>query len=447
MLSMSYSTCRPIGGLLVACLLALAGCDNPPPPPVRFDAGHRDAGHRDAGHDPMDAARSDGAVAADGGRDGARPTGAAGPPACTLDPSHVWKIGRDVSGDRTVGLAAGGDAFGLVWTQVPTDGAVPEVHGVRLSSTGELGSPQQISEPPGAKRPPTVAAVGTTWIAAWVDNSEDAFEVRTRALASDLSVSAATSVNTVTDTPTALEDNPLFIETSSGLMLAWVEDDMVALTRTARDRMLDTMGVPSGAAQTASAAERQPGQLAGGELASGPHLVWTEGMDGIGEVYLQPLTSSGASDGAATAISAEANADGTIDAVLHPSGGAVVFGALVDGVRSEVRFRAFDGDGTPSGDERVMGNGSDASIASFAGGYAISYRAAASETTPPQIHLLLADLVGDVVEDLIIADAAPSGGRTTVRVSGDGQIAVAWADRADPGTDIDVALITCGSGG
>ncbi len=443
MLWMFDSVVRPCG--LLACLLALSGCDNSPPP-VLFDAGHHDAGAHDGGA-RTDAGR-DAATSDAGHRDAGRPDQDAGPPTCTIDPTHVWKIAHeDVASDRTVGLAAGGSAFGVVFTQAPAGGTTPEVHGLRLSSDGTLGTPQQITQPPGAKRPPTLAAVGTAWVASWVDNGSSTFEVRTRALASDLSVASGSTVHDITATATALEDNPVLIESSSGLLLAWVEDDMTALTRTARTRALDITGAPTADAQTASGDARTPGQLALGEIGSGPVLLWTEGSAGAGEVYVQLLRSSGATSGTATPISTEANADGTIDAVLHPSGGAVVFGALVGGVRSEVRFRPLDTAGAPTSDERVLATGTDASIAAFAGGYAISYRAAASGTTPPEVHLLLVDAVGDVVDDIVVSQAAEHGGRTTVRVSGDGQIAVAWADQAETGTNIQLAHIACGTGG
>lgn len=368
----------------------------------------------------------------------------AGPLSCTVDPEHVWKIGRDSGSDRTVGLAAGATSFGVVWTQVPEGRAISEVHGLALSSSGTLGTPQQISQPPGVKRPPTIVPVGTAWVAGWVDNSIDVFDVRTRALASDLSPQSGSSLVTITDTPAALEDNPVFLESSSGVLLAWIEDDMTALTRTVRVRALDTSGAPTGPAQTASASDHRPGQLAIGELSDGPVLVWTEGSDGTGEVYLQPLTESGAADGAATALSIEANADGTIDAALFPSGGAIVFGALVEGVRRDVRFRALDGEGTPLGDERVLGNGTDASIAAFAGGYAVSYRTAGAA---PEIHLVLVSSVGEVLDEIMVSGAAAGGGRTTLRASGDGRVAIAWADHTDTGVNIELAYVTCGAGG
>ncbi len=222
---------------------------------------------------------------------------------------------------------------------------------------------------------------------------------------------------------------------------------MTALTRTARTRAVSSSGAPTAAAQAASASDRRPGALAGGQSGSGPLLIWTEGSAGTGDVYLQPLNSSGAMQGTATAITMEANADGTLDAVVFPSGGAIVFGALVDGVHPEVRFRAIDDTGMPTGDERVLGTGKDGSIAAFAGGFVVSYRTVASGTTPPEIHVLLVSALGDVVEDIMLVQAAPSGGRTTIRVSGDGQIAVTWANATDTGVDVQLAFLSCGTGG
>jgi hypothetical protein len=58
--------------------------------------------------------------------------------------------------------------------------------------------------------------------------------------------------------------------------------------------------------------------------------------------------------------------------------------------------------------------------------------------------LLLVSALGEVLDDVVVAQAQDSGGRTTLRVSGDGQIGISWADRQSAGTDIRFALVRCG---
>lgn len=423
----------------------LAGCDTTPPP-IRIDAGP-DAGPRDAGRMPDTGPPPDaGPVDAS---DAGRPSGDAGAPTCVADPERVYKLGSDATGgDRIVGLAAGANAFGVVWTQLPTSGGLVEVHGERISSSGARGTTQRITSRGGSKTGANIGAVGTSWVVAWVDNASGTFELHTIGVGGDLAPGSAT-VHDLTATPTLREDGPVFLNSSAGLMLAWTEDDMSALTRVARAQQVANDGTPTGSPGTASASGQQPGQLATGELDGGPVLVWSEGIGGSGTVYLQGITTAGAMRGTRTRVSTEDNADGTVDAALLPTtGGAVVFGVLVDGVRHEVRFREVPSDGavTDAQPERVLANGTGASVARFAGGYAISYRAPASGDTPSMIHLMLVQSNGDLVSDVPVIEAPSEGARTTVRVSGDGQIAITWADTNPGATDIRVAMIACGAG-
>lgn len=415
----------------------VSGCDGQPPPLPLQDGGRRDGGH-DAAVSPDSGPPADGAVPDSGfvvPRD-------AGPPSCTLAPGDVHKLASDRAGDRIVGLAATGDGFGLVFTAVPEGGAIAEVYGVRLSSAGMVGALHPITAPPGRKNPPTVGAVGTSWVAGWVDNAMGTFEVSARALAEDLSPAGASAAY-LTATPTIGETGPVFFVGSEGPLLAWIADD--GTTRAVHAQRVGADGAPIGASAIASSAHR-PAAIALGELAGGPALAYPAPEITAGgpetRVYVQGLMDDGAARGVPARIDEEGNADGTIDAALSPSGGAIVFGALVGGVGRQVRFRRVDGDGARVGDERILASGSDASIAAFAGGYAVSYRASAA---PAEIRLLLVSDLGEVLDELPIAAAEPSGGRTTLRVSGDGQIAIAWAD-TDVETAIQVARVACGGG-
>ncbi|MCZ7686013.1 MAG: hypothetical protein M5U28_47545 [Sandaracinaceae bacterium] len=380
--------------------------------------------------------------------DAGRPSGDAGAPTCVADPERVYKLGSDATGgDRIVGLAAGANAFGVVWTQLPTSGGLVEVHGERISSSGARGTTQRITSRGQQDR--SEHRRGGHLVGRGVGGQRERhLRAPHHRGGGDLAPGSAT-VHDLTATPTLREDGPVFLNSSAGLMLAWTEDDMSALTRVARAQQVANDGTPTGSPGTASASGQQPGQLATGELDGGPVLVWSEGIGGSGTVYLQGITTAGAMRGTRTRVSTEDNADGTVDAALLPTtGGAVVFGVLVDGVRHEVRFREVPSDGavTDAQPERVLANGTGASVARFAGGYAISYRAPASGDTPSMIHLMLVQSNGDLVSDVPVIEAPSEGARTTVRVSGDGQIAITWADTNPGATDIRVAMIACGAG-
>lgn len=427
---------RRVALLLFAFLWA--GCDDKAPPVPLPDGGRQDAGGgtpRDAGPEPDSATRDE-----DSGMEEPTPE----PVSCSVDPADLHKLGDDRVGDREVALAAFGSTFGAAFVARPDDEVLARVHAIAFSSSGELGVRHRLSHAGTTRRPVALTPVQGGWLAAWVDNEPDGYEVRTLALAADLS--PASSIRTVTATA-AGEDLPRLFVANDRVWLAWVEDDMEG-SRLAWMVEVNAEGAPIG--NRVSSLEHRPDALVGGELAEGPVLLYASGVEGAqgpeNRVFLQPLSAEGQIRGEPSRIDVTGIADGTLDAALGPSGGAVVYGVLVGGVRREVRFRAVSGDGTLPRDPRVLAEGSDASIAKFAGGYAVSYRAPASGGAPAEVRLLLVDELGEAVSEMSVAEAMPEGGRTTLRVSGAGQIAIAWADTTADGTQLLIARASCGGG-
>jgi hypothetical protein len=362
----------------------------------------------------------------------------------TLDPSgcvadQVFTLGHDGEAHpgRIVGLAASVDSFGIVWNELRASVGQVDVYGIRLSSTGVLGPEQAITMNASRERAPAIVSLDGTWIAAWVDNSSGENDLRARALSAELAPIGAQQ--DISDTRELDEDSPSFAPQGSALLLGWIETDPSSGASVLRMRALGADAVPFAAPSTASST--RPAPFASGELSDGPALLWAD--PDTKDVMLQKITTEGATRGTTSVISLESNADGTLDAALTPAGGAVVFGALVSGARREVRFRALDASGAPIDTERVIGAGSDASIAAFAGGFAVSYRASSFRSAPPQIRIAFVTALGDVIVQAAVADALDEGGRTSVRASGDGQLAIAWADRSVSGTDVRAALVSC----
>ena len=176
------------------------------------------------------------------------------------------------------------------------------------------------------------------------------------------------------------------------------------------------------------------------------------------DVSLQRLDLVGAPVGAPEVLSSEHNAGGDVDVGLTPRDGAAVFTALISGVRRDVRVRLLDGTGTPGMSEFALNEGAEqgdsASVARLreavgwsAGcrdGYAVVYRSYpdASRTV---LRLVLLDAGADVVRavDLAVPDVSNRGGRTTLRISGDGQLLVAWSDVRPDRVDMRAARIRC----
>ncbi|MGE0790744.1 MAG: hypothetical protein AB7S26_34035 [Sandaracinaceae bacterium] len=414
-------------------LSLLSACDGGVPPPPRQDAARRDGG---AG---VDAGRLDASLDASGADAGAPAD--AGLLRCTFDPSDAMLLGSDPRlTPRTVALAAGATRFAVAWNGQPE--GQPDVY-ARTFGTSGFSDEVALTDTPSRENRPSLLAVGADWLAAWSDNEGGSgYEIRASHL--DGALVEVGSRQSLTSAPAVLEDVPVLAGTAAGPMLAWVDDDMVARTRQARALRLNTDGTANGGVQMVGTAGRSVGGLSLGELAAGPVVVWAEQGVGGQEVWLQPLTSDGANRGSPVALTASANSDGSIDVALGIDGGAVVFGVAVGGVRREVRFHAIAANGDLVGAERILtpDGGTDASIAAFAGGYAVTYRSPASPTS--QIVLLLVSALGAVLDEIPIQDASAGGGRTTVRVTGEGQIGISWADEAGGAIESHAALVRCG---
>ena len=429
--------------VLLTFILILTSCDKPPPPPPRRDSGTIDAGGVLDGGGMDSGPDFDAGPDFDGGARDAGPRRDGGMVSCAVSPSDRHLLSTE-SGERPriIGLDGSSDSFGIVWNEI-RDGR-PDLFGVVLSPSG-LGAEQRFTDQPSRENPPTIVASGTGWLVAWVDNHESTgFEIRTQTAAANLSPTGTT--NRLTNTPALLEDNPTLVNLAAGPMLVWSEDDMILHTRIAKAATLSLSGTASGSVETFSTDAQRPGQVALGELADGPVALWTEGTGLSQDLLLQRMTASGARTGEPIMVSTEGNADGTVDAALGVTGGAVVFGVLVGGVRREVRFRAMDADGVLVGDERSLLpsgiTGTDASITRFAGGYAVAFRG--TDDTGVKIFLLLVSGDGELLDQIAVSDAAAFGGRVTLRASASGHLGLAWVDTADASTDVVAALVRCG---
>ncbi len=445
---------------LFCSMLVTPGCSTGkkvPPPPPPSDAGQQgtDAG---PGHDggpvadggaPRDGALLDAMTTADGALpDGAVGDGGAGDggAGCEMAPSGHIRLGTDAVGHATrvvaiaphangftVAWAAAGVGIDQIWTrEVPSSGTAPDAVQVTTSAIS---------------RSPSLASLGTSTLLSFYDNSAGNYEVQVVPL--DASASPVGSPMRLTMN-TLRDDQPALVTLGTGFLAAWVEDDMVAGTRTAKTHLLSSGGAPSGSVQTVSSPGQSPTTPILSPLMGGPGVAWAEVGSSGTDVILQRLDMSGATTGGPITLSTEHNADGAVDMATDEGGGAVVFGTLVGGVRPEVRFRPIDGTGMPTGPERILTmapeQGRDPSIAMFAGGYVVSYRAIADTgLSQPEIRLAFVDRLGNVVTRTSVTNCVALGGRTTVRVAGDGTILVGWNDQSGPTEgSLTVVRLVCG---
>lgn len=416
--------------LLGIAAVLLGACDSTTPL-VPTDIGPRDVGVRDTS-EPIDALPVDAPLA-----DGEVPdVGDGGMSSCKLGGADVLELASDTrASDRVVGLAAGDTGWGVAWHQNVK--GFDEIFVASIGVSGEA-TVNQITSLGGLERNPSIVATDTGWLLSWSGNHMDAnFETYAQGIGADLAPMG--SPNRLSNAAGADGSPTLVALPTSGFLVAWVQGGMtsnLAVTRT-----LAASGAPSAAARTITTAANAVLSPTLASRSAGAVLAWGESSSVPPAARVLALDAAGAASGTPVAASTEGNADGTADLTMDLFGGAIVFGATVI-VRPEVRIRLLDGMGAPSESERAATTsaGRDASIASFGGGYLVSYRSADAE---PVIRLALLDAQGVFIDEYDLADAAVSGGRTTVRVTTEGRVLVTWADVGVAGTRIRAARVRC----
>ena len=438
----------PLGSSLLvpACLLAaaaFAGCgDDKPPAPPPTDAGIRDAGPPRDGAPPGDAGDLDGSLPTDGG---GLSDGAVGPSTCTAPAeSDLFIVANDlIVRDRTPTVAANASGFAVAWSE--NRAGSEDVFVWTLPPTAMSGTESRVTTDTSISRDPSISPNGTGWAVVWYDNAMDGYEIYARSLdASGAPMGTATRLTM----NTARDDNAAVLSFGSGLLAVYVTEDLVASSRVASTRLLSAAGAPSAAATSITMPPLAPTTVVLSPLTDGAAVGWAQTSAGTAQAYLQRVGMDGHTLGAPQTLSTEANADGSLYLATTSSGGAAVFGVRVSGVRPEIRLRPVDGMGVPSGPERIITPApelaQDASVAGFAGGYVVAYRAAPDGVlTVPTLRLALVDSLGGVITRVDIGEISMRGGRTSITVAPDGRILIVWADSTATKTTVRAARITC----
>lgn len=423
---------------------ALAGCDCGGGEGVRDggpDAARvpRDAYRDDTNEVPVDAAR----VARD-------------PDRCRVEPGDIYLLGTDddtAAADRVIDIAANVSEFAAVWRE-RVEG-LPQIRVAQIPSLE--GDPTSLDVTGGAAvhDEPTIAMVGGDYLIGWRDNSESDFEIFVRPFAGG----ALGDVVRITERA-GYDSSPSLVSVGANAVLSWVEERATEPTRVPMTRLLSPSGAPSGGAHeiTAPATLQRPilSTREGGAV-----LAYAESGT-TRNVSLQRLDSNGAPVGEASIVSTEHNALGDVDVGLMSSDGAAVFSTLIAGVRRQISVRRLDGTGQPNHPEFAINGldlateqGDSPSVARLreavgwsAGcrdGYAVVYRSHPTGTDETVLRLILLDAGTTMVRavDLTIPDISSRGGRTTVRIAGDGQLLVGWTDAREDRVDMRAARIRC----
>jgi hypothetical protein len=413
---------------IAASLLVACGTAPPPVGPPR-DAGPRDApAPLDGTPDPPDGSPDDG-DAGDGGS-------ALG--SCRVA-GEILTLATDPRAEaREVATGAGPVGFALAWSALA--GGIENVWMAEMSSTEESVSVQQLTTGITVSRSPAVAPSDVGWLVAWTTNEIADFDVRARAWLGGAPVSDAQPLTA----RAGLDDDAQLLATTTGALATWIEARTGGAVAVSRAVGLDA--IPSAAQVDSSPAGRSITRPRIARRSGGFSLAWVDSGSSVRDALLQPLDTSGAPAGAIVPLTGEGNADGTLDLAATESGGAAVIGVLVGGARPEVRGRALSATGTALGTEvpvvTTPETGRDASIARLAGGYVVAYRGL--DTATPELRVaFLSDDLQIRFRTLVVGEIATTGGRLTIRVSGEGRMIVGWADVVGEETRIRAARIRC----
>lgn len=414
-------------------------------------------GDRDAGGEAEDAPRVRADAYADDTNEIQVDAGrvARDPARCRVEPGDIYLLGTDTdlaASSRVVDVASNADEFAAVWRE-QIEG-FPQIRVARIPSTTGDPTSLTVTEGPDIHDEPAIAMVRGDYLIGWIDNAESDIEVRARPLAA-----GALGTTTRVTTRAGRDDSPSLVTVADNVIVSWVENREMETVRVPFTQLLTATGTLSGGSHeiTAPASVGRP-SLAPRE--GGAVLLYSDGGSANPDVSLQRLDASGAPTGAPEVMSTEHNAGGDVDVGLTPADGAAVFTALIAGVRRDVRVRLLDGTGTPGMSEFALNEGAEqgdsASVARLRqavgwsegcrDGYAVVYRSYPDGGTNTVLRLILLDAGADVVRavDLTgIPDVSNRGGRTTLRIAGDGQLLVAWTDARADRIDMRAARIRC----
>ncbi len=417
---------------MIVAVLFIGGCECGTPPHPPSDAGPRADAPRDTGgSDGGDAGDVDANLDDAGDVD----SGSIDPGSCVFtEADDLYELATDVS-PRPRLVSVGPSPAGWDVGYSATVGGLAEVWRVTVPSGAGFRSTTQVTTELATSLDPAVVWSGATFVMSWYSNTDGAFEIYAHAY--DPTAPSATQRLTM---DAIRQDNPALAVSEAGLArVAWVAQDMAGV-RSAFTAELGPTGALVGSAVAVSAPGYTPTQPVLVPRVGGYLMLWG---DPTGDVVSVPLDASGA-PAAPIIVNTEGTADGSVDVTLGPTGGIVAFGTLSAGIRPEIRVRPIDETGALAGSERILSVGADvgrdASITSLLGGYALAYRALDTN----MLRVVFLSLTLDEVARLDIVPIATTGGRTTIRTSGDGALLVGWADQVTP-TEIHVraARIRC----
>jgi hypothetical protein len=446
----------------IVCALALApACKGSDPRVDVVDPNKRDASAADggeAGGGPGAGSGGGSSVAGSGGGSADAGPGAdggdddAGMDPNQIDPTVRCEIAKENSllelpvmfgSEAGFSIAPGVTGFGLAFQA----GSCGQIDTMPIAANGAFPAPSMLLGSDCVRlQDVALLRVSDGWRLGFVDNASGSAELQTLLLSDALTLPGDPVRSAVTNNMLR-ERAPVFANIAGVPHLAWIAEDLTTGERRIERKRFDSEAKVETLLDFE--AGHKPLGLAFAQLGrenaalafvdeQGKHGIWLARLDKQAQPVGEPVL-----------LSDFVSAGNSVDlATREEDGGAVLYSLDVGGVNHEVRFRRLDKDGAFLSDEvKIVGSpiqGRDASLARLGGGYAVAYRQLPGEGQPKsEIRLLFITKEGNVMRDSVgrlqsypLADAAPNGGRISLRVSTDGQLLVAFLDDAGDGTKL-----------
>lgn len=357
---------------------------------------------------------------------------------CGIGEADMWSTPVDISDEGGFSLVPGQVGFGLAFRGGRVAGCIQTLEAMPLSSSIGFGEPRMIDTECATLTDVSLLAAGDGWRMAWVDNSaETAAELHTILLDGEMAVASGSMRERLTDNVGKQERKPVMRDVAGAPMIAWIAEDVKS-----KARSVSTMVIGDGSKAhvvVPESAGQSPQALALAQMGSDAAAVaWVGPVEAPG-VWLQGLDVAGATHGFPVQLTQRVAASSSVDLATRIDGGGAIYSIEIDGL-PQVRFRRLDDHGNPVASERsIVGpplRAQGASLATLGGGYAVAYRAfPGGDITSPEVRLTFVTKEGNVMRDaggnllsFPIGDATMAQGRTTVSVSVEGEVMVAWID-------------------
>jgi hypothetical protein len=364
------------------------------------------------------------------------------------DAELALDVGFNVESMFALAPSIGADVgFGLAYN---AEGACAKrIDGAFIDSIGAFPKARTLFEPD-CNPIWDVTLLGTAdgFRLAWVDNVQGRAELSALELDRLMRKPKAAVPVPLTDND-LVESNPVSALVGGVPRVAWI----AKRTKTGEYSLwmapMDGTGKP--VELVAESEARRPMRLAMAEMGHGLDVTsgvvgWLEQVAEKG-MWSQAVGLDGKPAGSPQLVSQLAGAGSSIDvASRQGDGGGIIYTTVIQGTVKEIRFRRLDQDGKLQDQERKIVSlplqGADASLVRVGGGYAVAYRALPavnSGITEPEIRITFISKEGNPQLDAkgrlvsySMAKAALDGGRTSLRLSTDGQLVVAYVDGGSP---------------